>query len=155
MATHLNLPIEDLLPHDHPMILLDGMVEADRNHNICSLLIRPGIMFCDDRGVPAFVGIEYMAQAVAAHGGYLGYLDGEPVRIGFLLGSPRFVSHVARFPLGQELLVEVVREWGDAELMRFACSIRDKGDGRLLQEAGLNVYHPKDLEDYLGSNRSG
>ncbi len=155
MGKALDLPIDALVPHARPMLLLDSMLEADETHNRCTVTIGPDTMFLEEGGVPAYVGIEYMAQAVAAHGGYLAHLAGEPVRIGFLLGTPRFVTHCEAFPLGSVLEIEAHLEWGDDELLRFGCRIRDMDTGRLLQEAGLNVFQPRDLDTYLQANRGG
>ena len=152
MAETVNIPIGELVPHDPPMILIDAMVEADEQHNVCLVAVTPESLFLEEEGVPALVGIEYMAQAVAAHGGYMSRLAGEPVRVGFLLGTPKMISHVTHFPLHSNLRIEVLLDWGDEELMRFSCKIMDES-GRLLQEAGLNVFHPRDLDTYLAESR--
>ena len=153
MAQTLNLPIGDLVPHDPPMILIEAMREADLHTCVCTTTIGPDTLFLEPEGVPALVGVEYMAQTVAAHGGYLAHLANEPVRVGFLLGTPRMVSHVTHFAPGSRLRIEACADWGDSELLRFDCKIFDDGDDTLLQEAGLNVFHPRDLDAYLAQNR--
>lgn len=153
MAKTLTIPIGELLPHDPPMILIDRMLEADETSNLCEVVIKPSSMFLEDKGVPVFVAIEYMAQAIAAHAGYSTRLAGGPVKVGFLLGTPRFNAYQAYFPLGTRYQVRIERDWGDDELMRFNCSITRTSDDCLFAEAGLNVFQPKDLEAYLASKQ--
>jgi len=148
------IPMEKLVPHDLPMALLDKMTEFQDNRSICQVTIHPEIMFYEENGVPAFVGLEYMAQAVAAHGGYRSLTQGEPVKVGFLLGTPHLKFYCESFSNGTTLNVEVLEDWGDHQLMRFQCAIRDTA-GNLLMETGLNVFQPKDLDAYLSKNRAG
>jgi predicted hotdog family 3-hydroxylacyl-ACP dehydratase len=141
--------LETLLPHRPPMILLDRMVETTELGSTCEVTIRPQTLFLESAGVPAFVGLEYMAQAVAAYGGYKSYLAGEPIAVGLLLGTPQLKTYCQFFDLGQMLQVQVIHVWGHHELMQFHCTIQDAATGKLLQEAELNVFKPKDLQAYL------
>ncbi|MEN8162435.1 MAG: hypothetical protein ABFS41_20350, partial [Myxococcota bacterium] len=74
-------PLSELLPHAGPMRLLDrveahdGAVTRCRVHPAAS-----GLFQGADGSVPAWVGIEYMAQCAAAHGGLLGHARGEAPR---------------------------------------------------------------------------
>ena len=68
-------PIEQLVPHKPPMILIDRMIETTDTACTCEVTITPQTLFIESAGVPAFVGLEYMAQAVAAYGGYKAYLS--------------------------------------------------------------------------------
>jgi predicted hotdog family 3-hydroxylacyl-ACP dehydratase len=142
-------PIEQLLPHRPPMILINRMVDATEMGSICEVTIGPQTLFLERAGVPAFVGLEYMAQAVAAYGGYKSYRAGEPVGVGFLLGTPQLTIHCQFFALGQTLKVEVTHVWGHNELMQFHCTIHDALTGKFLQQADLNVFKPKDLQSFL------
>ncbi|MGE3538580.1 MAG: 3-hydroxylacyl-ACP dehydratase [Candidatus Tectimicrobiota bacterium] len=149
MATMCYPPIEQLLPHRPPMILLDRLVQVTAGTSTCEVTIRPESLFLEPSGMPSFVGLEYMAQAVAAYGGYQAYLAGEPVAVGFLLGTSALQSACQFFDLGQTLWIQVTHVWGDHELMQFHCTITDAASGRPLQEADLNVFKPKDLQAYL------
>jgi predicted hotdog family 3-hydroxylacyl-ACP dehydratase len=131
------------------MILIDRMVDATETGNTCEVTIEPQTLFVEPAGVPAFVGLEYMAQAVAAYGGYRSYLAGEPVAVGFLLGTPQLQTSCQFFDVRQRLRIQVTHVWGDNELMQFHCTIQDAATGKLLQQAELNVFKPKDLQSYL------
>ncbi|WP_307732400.1 hypothetical protein [Massilia sp. MB5] len=79
-----------LVPHAGPMALLDRVLEADEESLCAEVAIRADSLFYAEGGVGSWVGIEYMAQAVAAHAGYLARQRGEAVKPGFLLGSRRY-----------------------------------------------------------------
>lgn len=142
-------PLEQLLPHRPPMILIDRMIDATDAGSTCEVTIGPQTLFMEPGGVPAFVGLEYMAQAVAAYGGYKSYLAGEPMAMGFLLGIPQLKTYCQLFDCGQTLQVQVTHVWGDNELMQFHCTIHDALTGKLLQQAELTVFKPGDLQSYL------
>jgi predicted hotdog family 3-hydroxylacyl-ACP dehydratase len=137
-------PVEELLPHKPPMVLLDALEEIDEHRCLCRVDVRPACPFFEEGGVPAFVGVEYLAQAVGVLSGWKGSLSGEPPRVGFLLSVREYRCELAIFPEGEALLVEVVHAWGDGDMLRFDGSIRRAGDGLLLAKGSLNVYGPKD-----------
>ena len=60
------LTIAAVLPHVGRMLLLDELRDHGPEHVTCGVTIHAGSMFCDGvHGVPAWVGLEYMAQAAA------------------------------------------------------------------------------------------
>jgi predicted hotdog family 3-hydroxylacyl-ACP dehydratase len=142
-------PMEQLLPHRSPMILIDRLVRSNGVVTVCEVTIGLHSMFVQAAGVPAFVGIEYMAQTVAAHGGYQSYLEGQPIVVGLLLGTRRLETNCQFFELGQTLRIEATHIWGQHELMRFRCRITHPASDTRLQRAELNVFKPKALQAYL------
>ena len=54
--------------------------------------------FVPGLGVPVWVGIELMAQAIAAHAGLGARREQKPPRAGMLLGTRRFEASAAYFP---------------------------------------------------------
>ena len=83
------IDIHSLVPHSGAMSLLGRLLDADDESLRAEVRITPETMFCTDGEVGAWVGVEYMAQAVAAHAGWCARLRGDPVRVGFLLGSSK------------------------------------------------------------------
>lgn len=142
-------PLEQLLPHRSPMILIDRLVEANEQEGTCEVTITPRSMFLEAAGVPAFVGIEYMAQSIAAHGGYQHYLANEPIAVGLLMGTRRLETSCQFFERNQTLHIHVAHVWGKHELMRFRCTITAAATGTLLQHAELHVFKPKTVQSYL------
>ena len=142
-------PLEQLLPYRPPMILLDRMIDATDRGSMCEVTIGPQTLFIEPAGVPAFVGLEYMAQAVAAYAGYKSFLADAPRAVGFLLGTPQLKTYCQFFDSGQTLQIQATHVWGDHELMQFRCTIHDALTGKLLQQADLHVFKPQDLHAFL------
>ena len=136
-------PIEELLPHADGMILLDAVLEHGPEHALCRRRVPAGGLFHEAGGsLPAWVGVELMAQAIAAWAGCRAKAAGEPVRLGFLLGTRHYVCNVAAFAPGSELLIEARRDFHDDSGMGvFACRIAAPG---VLAEARLTVFSPPD-----------
>ena len=133
--------ITELLPHRPPMILLDRVEEFDAASLTASVTIVPSSMFCTGGSVPSHIALEYMAQACGAHVGILALENGEPVRIGFVLGTRDFVSMVPGFEVGDRLDVTVTPVLNDAQIGAYDCQIAI-GD-RLVAKARLSVYQPE------------
>lgn len=145
----MNDPIAELLPHAGEMILLDAVVEAGDEHIVCRRTVRDDGLFEGTAGLPAWAGVELMAQAVAAWAGWKAKSEQRPVRLGFLLGTRHFRSDVDAFPAGTELRVEAIRRFHDDHGMGvFACRI-DSPVGHA--EANLNVFSPPDEDAFLAA----
>jgi predicted hotdog family 3-hydroxylacyl-ACP dehydratase len=147
-------PLEQLVPHRYPMILLDRMVEFGAGCGAFEIDIHERSPFLSREAVPSYVGLEYMAQAIAAYSGYQRYRLGKTIEVGFLLGAPKFTSYCRQFCIGQSLRIEVQHVWGETQLARFACAIRAAGSRELLQQAELSVFRPTSLDDILRSLKS-
>jgi predicted hotdog family 3-hydroxylacyl-ACP dehydratase len=130
--------IAELIPHTGPMILLDRVIAFDDNSLSAELVVRSGL-FGDDKTVPAWVGIEYMAQTIGAYAGMKARLAGEPIRLGFLLGTRRYNGNVAEFKVDTALTVRVDKIMQDDRLGAFECRILGEG---IEIGANLNVYQP-------------
>ncbi len=131
--------IEQLLPHGGKMMLLDHVLTYDDESMSAQVTVRGDGLFGDDTGIPAWVGIEYMAQTVAAHGGLMCRLVGKPLNPGFLLGTRRYHCNVSRLTAGAVLTVTVKRLIQDQGLGVFDCRV--DGDGVEIS-AKLSVYQP-------------
>ncbi len=132
--------IEDVLPHAGRMVLLTRIVDHTERRTVCVADIPATSIFADaDGGVPAWVALEYMAQCIAAHGGLRARTKGDPVPLGFLLGSRSIALHTARFEPGQRLEIEAAHVWGEHDFFSFACSVRDAASGATLVEGTLAV----------------
>jgi predicted hotdog family 3-hydroxylacyl-ACP dehydratase len=137
-----------LFPHSGPMVLLDRVIRADEESLCAEVRIRPDSLFCAQGGVGAWIGLEYMAQAIGAYAGYTGRLRGEPIKIGFLLGTRRYECARPLFTVGSLLKVWVKRVFqSDDGLASFDCHI-DDDDGQLAN-ANVTVFQPADAEAVL------
>jgi predicted hotdog family 3-hydroxylacyl-ACP dehydratase len=145
--------IRELVPHAGPMCLLDRVATADADSLAAEVAVHEESLFYSAaaQGVGSWVGVEYMAQAVAAHAGWLARRDGGQVKVGFLLGTRRFSTHSPLFARGQALRVSVKMEMrGDNGLGAYECSIADTGNpGQVLASATLTVFQPDDVNEFL------
>ena len=139
---------QQLLPHRAPMLLLDAMLDRGADSAGARVDIRANSPFCDVAlgGVPAWVGVEYMAQTIGAWAGALRLQHGKEVTVGFLLGARRYESDCELFPLGSELTVRIDVLFSQPEgLGSFACRIDGRApDGRALSaSARINAFLPE------------
>lgn len=144
--------IGELVPHSGAMVLLDRVLSADAENLCAEVTIHAGSVFYDasSAGVGSWVGIEYMAQAIAAHAGYKDVLLGEPVKVGFLLGARRYQVAAPLFALGTLLHVHVHQAiLGENGLAAFECRIEDAADGSNLANATVTVFVPNNVNEFL------
>jgi len=141
-------PIEDYLPHRGSMLLLDRLWVSGADHAASEAVVREDGLFVCDGLMPAWVGIEYMAQTIAAWAGARAKKTDKPVSIGFLLGSRRYESFCSGFACGDTLRTEVACELiSDDGLGMFNCRILR--DAVLLAHARVSVYEPEDGAAFL------
>ncbi|MEE2678588.1 MAG: glycosyltransferase [Myxococcota bacterium] len=133
--------IASLVPHAGPMCLLSHVVEHTAERTVCAVDPEGSELFRTSAGlVPAWVGLEYMAQGIAAHAGLIARLRGEAPRPGLFLGSRRTDIAVDAFRRDQRLEVTCRHLQGEGKLAWFACSIEDAADGKTLAQGRLSVY---------------
>ena len=140
--------VADLLPHAEPAVLLDAVVALDDMSLSATVTIGPRSPFRQDNGVPAHVGIEYMAQACGAFSGARARRAGQMPRLGFILGTRRYHASRAWFADGERLVVTVNLVYLDEEVGVFDCVIRDGGD--IVANAQLMVSEPKNVSEMVG-----
>ncbi len=133
-------PIEALLAHRPPMLLLDKVVGYDDRSLVAGVTITQSSLFLGPQGVPAHVAIEYMAQTCGAYAGAMALDAGEPVKIGFLLGTRLCRLLVPWFRVGDRLVVSATIDFRDERMAAFDCKIEI--DGNLAADAQLKVYQP-------------
>jgi predicted hotdog family 3-hydroxylacyl-ACP dehydratase len=139
MIDFTRFSIAELIPHSGNMVFLDCIIAADENSLTAELIVRGDGLLGNDKTVPAWAGIEYMAQAVAAYAGLIAKQQGAAIKLGFLLGTRRYHSNVAVFNVGSTLTVRVEKIMQDETLGVFDCCIQGVGvEVRSL----LNVYQP-------------
>lgn len=133
--------LESVLPHAAPMILIDEIVRTGEASAESSVCITEDAMFYDaeTRGVPSYVGIEYIAQTVAAHAGAAARANGDPVRVGFLLGTRHYACSVPYFALGAKLAVRVRALYEAPRVSKFQGTISLSG-GSELASCAVSVY---------------
>ena len=140
--------ISQLVPHRGLMLLIDRLLFHNEETVRTEAMVTRDRLFLEALGWPAWVGLELMAQTVAAWGGLRQWAAEEPVKLGFLLGSRRYESTVSHFAVGAKLEIEARQELvSESGLAVFECSIHQ--DGARVASAHLNVFQPPDVEAYL------
>ncbi len=137
-------PVAQILPQSGAMVLLDRVASHARSGTVCSARIGEHSIFTVPSGaVPAWMGLEYMSQCIAAHAGLLGREHAEPPRVGFLVGTRCMTLRTRRFRSGQTLIVQAGQCWGGTQgMVAFDGSIRDADSGALLADGRLNCFIP-------------
>ncbi len=129
------------------MVLLDRVLDVGENHIVAELTVRDDGLFSSEHSVPAWVGIEYMAQTVAAYSGYHRRRRGLDIQLGFLLGTRYYESSADSFPCGLALRVKAEKVMDGANDMSvFDCRLEG---GDIHAAAKLNLLLPKDAATYL------
>ena len=119
------------------MLLLDQIVNIGSDFAICEWRVRQENEFLTSNiGVPAYVGVEYMAQCIAVHAGAREQVCGFPPLLGLLLGIRHYKAKVRYFDMGVTYSVECRELVRSMEGMgSFDCSILLNGliivEGRL------------------------
>jgi predicted hotdog family 3-hydroxylacyl-ACP dehydratase len=145
-------PISALVPHSGPMSLLDRVLEHSRERTVCAVDPADSRLFADPDGrVPAWLGLEYMAQCIAAHGGLAARSLGEPPRPGLFLGTRRAEIGCAYFERDAALFVTAVHHRGEVGLVAFDCDVRAAAGGEPLVKGRMNVYIVDDWNALEGS----
>ncbi|NKQ13105.1 ApeP family dehydratase [Pseudomonas sp. SST3] len=144
----IDWPVAELLPHAGDMILLDAVEAFDAESIAAQFQVKPdGLLNLPDSSLPAWVGIEIMAQTVAAFAGCQARQAGLPVELGFLLGTRSFQCNVEHFPAGSLLRIRAIRSLQDDNGMGvFECHLDGPG---IHAEARLNVFRPPEVASYL------
>ena len=148
----IDWPLAELLPHAGDMILIDKITRFDDEQIYTCLTVKPdGLFNLPDGSLPAWVGVELMAQSVAAFAGCHARQKGNPVALGFLLGTRKFECNVEAFPAGSELTIHGIRSLEDDNGMGvFECHIHGPD---IEASARLNVFRPPQPSQYLEQNR--
>lgn len=141
--------MENVLPHDRPMILIDNILEVDMDKNFVktSVAISDGKMFFDKEinGISPLIGIEFMAQTI---GCYSYYKNGEKIpKIGFLLGTRLYENRLEKFENGKTYVITAKMIYMDNELVSFECFIYNNGSE--VAKAAVNVFQPQNVDEYL------
>ena len=134
-----SIPVTELLPHGAEAAVIDRLVSYDSKQSVAIVDVGPDSAFFENGAVPAWVGIEYMAQTVAAHAGYEARLRGQGPAVGFLLGTRAYETRVAQFPSGSRVTICVEPLWNEAGVGAFRCTVALED---VVARAVVNTYEP-------------
>lgn len=141
--------IETLLPHRGTMLLLDRVTAFANETLSAEYRVRGDAWYADaDARMPVWIGLELMAQAMAAHAALSAQHHGGPPQPGVLLGSRQYQAFCAAFEANTVLKVEVQQILALADgNQAYDCALW-QGD-ELAAKAVLKVFQPPDFSAFM------
>jgi predicted hotdog family 3-hydroxylacyl-ACP dehydratase len=134
--------IYELIPHREPMLLIDRVVELGENFSVAEITISETSSFFESgKGVPAWIGVEYMGQTAALIAGYQLQQGTVTPHLGLLLGTRKYQAYVPWFQQGDILQIRCseIAVVGN-QLANFLCEIFRLSDHTLCASAKLSVF---------------
>ena len=95
--------VASLLPHSGHMVLIDCVKEFGDDYTVCRAPVGDKHILLQDGVLPSMAYMELMAQGIGAFAGIEALKAGEPVRLGFLLGTRKLDLFADSVPVGTEL----------------------------------------------------
>jgi predicted hotdog family 3-hydroxylacyl-ACP dehydratase len=139
----------ETLPHRAPMLLLDEIDDYGADWVRAIVRVRADSLLAGRDGVPAWAGIEYMAQTAAAWSGIEQLQRGLIPGIGFLLGTRRYNSRCTHFSLDWEMRITarlLLRDSSDLAI--FDCAIEH--NGQRVAWADIKAFRPQHIGEFMG-----
>jgi len=136
--------VQDLLLHRGDMLLVHRLCAASAEEVEVECEVRGEAWYAEaDGAMPAWAGVELMAQAIGVYSGLAARARGEAPRLGYLLGTRSYVCQVARFPAGARLRVRARCAFRDESgLGAFDCTLAL--GGKTLAQATLKVFETQE-----------
>lgn len=139
------LDLSKLIPHRGESLLLDRIVDHDDECTVARVVV--GSRSCllrDDGTVPAWLVVEYMAQTIAVHEGYVARSEGRTLEIGFLVTVVGLEIQPVTLRSGESLQVRTRRARGRPGLgvVSHSCTVHRVGDGdrhEIVAEGRLSI----------------
>jgi len=137
--TETQWSIDELIWHGPRMSLVDRVVSTTGDGLTAEVRIEPGRPFFESgAGVPAWVGVEYMAQAVAIFAGYRAKINGRKIPRGMIIGCRNYTTTEPVFSPGRVLSISVQELLClNESLSSYDCEIRDMD---LIASARITVF---------------
>ncbi|QJR80941.1 3-hydroxylacyl-ACP dehydratase [Alteromonas pelagimontana] len=134
----------DLIPHRPPMLLINKIIEVNASSSSSLVTVDVESPFYEGKGVPAWIGLEYMGQTAALIAGYQRQQGLVGAHLGFLLGTRSYNAECDYFPDGILKVSCVEKALVGNELATFDCIIENYAenakDNRRLATASLSVF---------------
>lgn len=128
------------------MRLIDRVIAFDGQTITAQTTLDADCIFAEASGIPAWVGIELMAQTIAAHGAVEA---GGEIQDGLLLGAREYTCHMPYFPLATLFTIHAEPDFVGGSFGLYHCQI--KIDDQQVAEARLKVFRTDNLAGFLTS----
>ncbi|SDU24042.1 ApeP family dehydratase [Halopseudomonas salegens] len=139
-------PVAPYVPHRGDICLLERLLEVNDDYLLAEVIPTENNLFARPQGIPAWVGIEWLAQAVSAWAGVQSALHNQAPQIGFLLGTRRYRCDPLHFAFNQPVRAQIIPDFrADNGLGAFNGCLLD-AEGNQLAVATLSVYEPPNAD---------
>lgn len=149
-SVRFNNELFDLVPHRPPMLLINDIIDINQSASAALTYIDSEASFFEaGKGVPSYIGLEYMGQTAALIAGYQLKHGLVAPHLGFLLGARTYKTEVDYFTENKTLVIKCKEKAvvGDS-LATFDCTIRYQDDEAILATANLSVFRkPKEPKE--------
>ena len=137
--------VTELVPHRASMLLVDALLDCSDSQARALHEVAADAWYILDGGMPAWIGVELMAQTIAAVVGFQKRQSGRSPVQGYLLGTRRYRSTLPAFPVGSRLEIVARQQYReDSGLGAFDCEI--VLDGARVAHATLTVFEPHEKD---------
>jgi predicted hotdog family 3-hydroxylacyl-ACP dehydratase len=141
--------VDEVLPHRGTMRLIDEIVAFSDDAVTVRAHVDRHAWYADaDGAMPAWLGIELMAQAIAAHVGLIAMRAGGRARPGVLLGASRYEVVAPSFASAERLSIEA-KELLKSEQGHGAYECTISIEARCVGQAIIKVFQPNDFQAFI------
>ncbi|MDH4572181.1 hypothetical protein CUR86_06710 [Salinicola acroporae] len=129
------------------MCLLTRLIAASDDGATAETWTRHDDLFAETDGIPAWVGVEWLAQTVAAWAGFRAFGSTEAAAPGLLLGAKRYRARVPVFAFDQRIQVTITVDFvADNGVTQVSGELRRTETGELpLAHGSLTLYRPDSM----------
>lgn len=142
MQNRFDQEVLELIPHRPPMLLINQIVSLSSTTSKARVLIDENTPFYQlGKGVPSWIGIEYMGQTAALIAGFQQREGTSKPHLGFLLGSRKYQTERDYFKLEEHLIISCQEAAVVGEsLATFSCTISTQESEQMVAKAMLSVF---------------
>lgn len=136
--------VAPLLPHSGEMVMLDKISDFGDDFLIAETVATEACLLVKNGELPTYMAAEIMAQGIAAWAGCKCVKAGQPISLGYWIGSRKLKFHAPLITLGHRLQIRIHLSIEDATGFGvFDCSLTDLETEQILIEGALNVFRPQ------------
>lgn len=142
MQERFDSEVLELIPHRPPMLLINQIVSLSSTESKARVLIDEQTPFYQpDKGVPTWIGLEYMGQTAALIAGFQQREGTTKPHRGFLMGSRKYQTERDYFELSENLIISCQEAALVGEsLATFNCTIITQESEQIVAKAMLSVF---------------
>ena len=129
MTLSTGTPTAAWIPHRAPMLMVDTLEEISHGYCRTHMTVDGSAWYAlADGAMPAWYGLELMAQTISTYSGHRKLTAHQPMVTGYLLGTQEYQSSLPSFPAGAGLEIEArLHFWDELNLSAFRCIISHQG----------------------------